>query len=108
MQEAITEADLDSSPRAGAARLVLSSGFQRVVIGLILLNAVTLGLETSASVTEAAGGALQLLDQALLWIFTAGRVDWAEVGARPLILGVVLWIGLLAVHPIAFGVPAVW
>lgn len=40
--------------------------------------------------------------------FTAGRVDWAEVGARPLILGVVLWVGLLAVHPIAFGVPAVW
>ena len=71
MQEAITEADLDSSPRAGAARLVLSSGFQRVVIGLILLNAVTLGLETSASVTEAAGGALHVLDQALLWIFTA-------------------------------------
>ena len=71
MQEAITEADLDSSPRAGAARLVLSSGFQRFVIGLILLNAVTLGLETSASVTEAAGGALQVLDQALLWIFTA-------------------------------------
>ena len=71
MQEAITEADLDSSPRAGAVRLVLSSGFQRFVIGLILLNAVTLGLETSASVTEAAGGALQVLDQALLWIFTA-------------------------------------
>lgn len=71
MQEAITEADLDSSPRAGAARLVLSSGFQRAVIGLILLNAVTLGLETSASVTEAAGGALHALDQALLWIFTA-------------------------------------
>ena len=71
MQEAITEADLDSSPRAGAARLVLSSGFQRFVIGLILLNAVTLGLETSASVTEAAGGALHVLDQALLWIFTA-------------------------------------
>ena len=40
--------------------------------------------------------------------FTAGPVDWAEVGARPLILGVVLWVGLLAVHPIAFGVPAVW
>lgn len=71
MQESITEADLDSSPRAGAARLVLSSGFQRVIIGLILLNAVTLGLETSASVTEAAGGALHVLDQALLWIFTA-------------------------------------
>ena len=71
MQESITEADLDSSPRAGAARLVLSSSFQRVIIGLILLNAVTLGLETSASVTEAAGGALHVLDQALLWIFTA-------------------------------------
>ncbi|MBR0677987.1 ion transporter [Roseomonas alkaliterrae] len=57
--------------RARAARLVLSNGFQRTVIGLILLNAVTLGLETSSSVMAAAGGVLTVLDTGLLWLFTA-------------------------------------
>ncbi|HZH46381.1 MAG TPA: ion transporter, partial [Roseococcus sp.] len=54
-----------------AARLILSPVFQRVVVGLILLNAVTLGLETSEAVMERWGGALELLDAALLWVFTA-------------------------------------
>jgi len=40
--------------------------------------------------------------------FAAGAVPWAEIGPKPLVLGAVLWIGLLAAHPIAFGVPAVW
>lgn len=40
--------------------------------------------------------------------FAAGPVDWAEIGPRPLVFGLVLWIGLLVAHPIAFGVPAVW
>jgi voltage-gated sodium channel len=42
-----------------------------VVIGLILLNAVTLGLETSASITAAWGGALRVADNVLLYLFTA-------------------------------------
>ncbi len=37
-----------------------------------------------------------------------GRVDWAEIGPRPLVFGTVLWLGLLAAHVIAFGVPAVY
>ena len=36
-----------------------------------------------------------------------GQVDWAEIGPRPLVFGVVLWVGLLLAHPVAFGVPAV-
>ena len=40
--------------------------------------------------------------------FAAGRVDWAQIGPRPLVFGAVLWVGLLVAHPIAFGVPAVW
>ena len=40
--------------------------------------------------------------------FAAGAPHWEEIGFRPLIFGTVLWIGLLAAHPIAFGVPAVW
>jgi voltage-gated sodium channel len=76
MQEAITAADLDESPRARIARLVLAPWFQRTIIGLILLNAVTLGLETSASVMEAIGPLLHALDQALLIVFTV------EIGLR--------------------------
>ena len=71
MQERLTDADAAETPRAAAARLTQSPLFQRTVTALILLNAVTLGLETSATVTERAGAALQLLDRALLWIFTA-------------------------------------
>jgi voltage-gated sodium channel len=56
--------------RARAARLVLSPLFQRVVIGLILFNAVTLGLETSESVMESWGGLLHAIDTALLVLFT--------------------------------------
>ena len=71
MQERLTDADAAETPRAAAARLTQSPLFQRTVTALILLNAVTLGLETSAAVTERAGAALQMLDRALLWIFTA-------------------------------------
>ncbi len=71
MQERLTAADAAETPRAAVARLTLSPLFQRVVTSLILLNAVTLGLETSDAVMERWGGALDLLDAALLWIFTA-------------------------------------
>ena len=71
MQEVLTPADMADTMRARVARLVLSPLFQRTVIGLILLNAVTLGLETSASVMEAWGGLLHALDSALLVVFTA-------------------------------------
>ncbi len=57
--------------RARAARLAQSSPFQRIVIGLILLNAVTLGLETSDSVMATAGGLLEVVDMVLLLVFTA-------------------------------------
>ena len=58
MQEALTSADEGEDLRGRIARLVLAPLFQRVVIGLILINAVTLGLETSASVMASIGGAL--------------------------------------------------
>jgi voltage-gated sodium channel len=71
VQEVLIAADSANTSRARAARLVLSNGFQRTVIGLILLNAVTLGLETSSSVMDAAGGVLTVLDTGLLFLFTA-------------------------------------
>jgi voltage-gated sodium channel len=70
MQEVLTRADEADTPRARAARLVLSPLFQRVVIGLILLNAVTLGLETSETVMESWGGLLHAIDTVLLGLFT--------------------------------------
>lgn len=71
MQEALTTADAGNDLRARVARLVLAPLFQRVVIGLILLNAVTLGLETSQGVMAAYGPALKALDALLLYLFTA-------------------------------------
>lgn len=72
----MTSADAGDSLRARAARLILSPGFQKFVIGLIVLNAVTLGLETSDSVMAVMGGALEALDHLLLLLFTA------ELGLR--------------------------
>jgi voltage-gated sodium channel len=71
MQEVMTPADAGDSPRARAARLVLSPAFQKAVVALILLNAVTLGLETSGSIMDAMGGVLHAVDRLLLWVFTA-------------------------------------
>jgi len=71
MQEALTSADTGNDLRARVARLVLAPLFQHVVIGLILLNAITLGLETSESVMEVVGDGLHALDAILLYLFTA-------------------------------------
>ena len=59
------------SLRRRVAALVASTHFQRGVTALILLNAVTLGLETSAVVLDRWGGLLHALDAALLLLFTA-------------------------------------
>lgn len=71
MQEVLTTADAVDTPRARLARLILSPVFQYTVTGLILLNAVTLGLETSDAVMAQFGGLLVALDHLLLYIFTA-------------------------------------
>ncbi|MGM0584468.1 MAG: ion transporter [Pseudomonadota bacterium] len=52
-------------------RLVDSPRFERVIIALIALNAVTLGLETSERAMAAAGPALVALDRAILAVFVA-------------------------------------
>ena len=57
----------DSRARLGA--WLQSPAIQNGIIGLILLNAVVLGLETSGSVMAAIGPQLVLLDRALLAVF---------------------------------------
>lgn len=50
-------------------RIVESTRFQRVIIAVIIVNAVTLGLETSPTVMAHAGGFLLALDRAALLVF---------------------------------------
>lgn len=49
--------------------LVESSRFQKFIIAVIVINAITLGLETSPTVMAAAGSALVMLDRVALAIF---------------------------------------
>jgi voltage-gated sodium channel len=57
------------SPRERVRILVESNRFQQTIIGVILLNAATLGLETSDRLTQSIGGALHTLDRIALAIF---------------------------------------
>ena len=71
MQEVLTTADAVDTPRARLARRILSPAFQHTVTTLIVLNAITLGLETSDAAMARFGELLVALDHLLLWIFTA-------------------------------------
>ena len=55
--------------RAHLGRWIESAAVQRLIIALIIVNAATLGLETSTHVMAMAGGLLSLLDRILLGIF---------------------------------------
>ena len=53
------------------ARLLENPLTERVVLALIILNAITLGLETSPGIMETAGPLLRALDHAILTVFVA-------------------------------------
>lgn len=55
--------------RSRARALVEHKSFQRLVIVLIVFNAVTLGLETSDRIMASYGGVLHVLDRATLTVF---------------------------------------
>ena len=57
-------------------RLLTHPSTERIILALIVVNAITLGLETSASVTAAIGPLLELIDRAILAVFIV------ELGAR--------------------------
>lgn len=73
MQEVLNAGELrgGGGPRGRVARLVSAPAFQRTVIALVLLNALLLGVETSATALERWGTALDWADRLLLWLFTA-------------------------------------
>jgi len=61
-------------PRLGGARgrlqgVLESAAFQHTLVALIVLNAITLGLETSAPLLEVVGPWLRTVDRALLSVF---------------------------------------
>ena len=68
----MTDISLPEPANSWRARLrawIESPPIQRIVMGLIVLNAVTLGLETSTSVVDAIGPILRALDSAILAVF---------------------------------------
>jgi voltage-gated sodium channel len=64
----------DNAPRSWRARLAdiaESTAVQRFVTALIVVNAVTLGLETAPSVMDRYGFWLEWIDHIILWVFVA-------------------------------------
>lgn len=66
---------------AALSKLIEAPLFERTIIALIVVNAVILGLETSAAVTASYGGVLTVLDRVILAIFVA------ELAARLTVRG---------------------
>jgi voltage-gated sodium channel len=60
--------------RARLAAFVEAEPFQRGIMALIVVNAITLGLETSAAVTARWGDALEILDTVILAVFVCELV----------------------------------
>ena len=71
--------------RARIEPVLCSRRFERFITGLIVLNAITLGLETSKSAMAAAGTWLMLADQIILAVFVV------EIAARMLVKGLRFW-----------------
>jgi voltage-gated sodium channel len=67
----MTVVETQSSTRQRLGEWVESPTVQRVIIALILINAVTLGLETSSYLMERIGGLLITVDRLLLTVFVA-------------------------------------
>jgi voltage-gated sodium channel len=68
---------MPENPRAEPAlrgrvqALIENPSFEKAITALIVVNAVTLGMETSPDLMESFGGLLQLIDRAVLAVFVA-------------------------------------
>ncbi|GAA0932532.1 ion transporter [Nonomuraea longicatena] len=58
-----------AAPRERVRRILETPAVQRSIITVILINAVTIGLETSAELMAAVGGLLHLVDRVALTVF---------------------------------------
>ena len=63
-------ADLSPSLRERARRLIENPKFDHFIIALIVLNAITLGMETNPAAVASMGPMLTAIDHVALWIFT--------------------------------------
>ena len=71
---------IDEAPWRARLRGIVEAGwFQRFIIGVIVINAIGLGLETIPSVNGQIGGFLSLIDNVALVIF------FAEIAAKLLV-----------------------
>ena len=65
-------------------QIVNSLAFQRLIIGLILLAAVVVGLETSPQLMRRYGGVLHTLDWLIIWAFAIeALMKMGQYGRRP-------------------------
>lgn len=71
--------------RGWLARIVFAPSFERFIVAVIVLNAITLGLETSQTVTSQWGGLLHVVDNIVLAIFVV------EIAARMYVQGFSFW-----------------
>ncbi len=55
--------------RQRLSKLTENSGFSKLIIGLIIINAIILGMETYPAIMAQFGPALKAIDQVILWIF---------------------------------------
>jgi voltage-gated sodium channel len=75
MPKALSESSItDSAPRPSGAQAAVrgfieSLGFEQAITALIVLNAATLGLETSAEMLSRFGDVLHVIDRAALFVF---------------------------------------
>src|SRR5690606_19516192 len=67
--EAMADISRDFQWRSHLRLLLEHRATQKVIVLLIVLNAITLGLETSATAMELAGGLLETLDRIILSVF---------------------------------------
>jgi voltage-gated sodium channel len=51
-------------------KLVEAKSFQNFILALIILNGITMGLETSKSFMEVCGGFIHIFDKLVITIFT--------------------------------------
>ncbi|MEL6375039.1 MAG: ion transporter [Pseudomonadota bacterium] len=71
--------------RAHLKRLITHPRFEPFIIGLIVFNAILLGMETSPTVMAYAGEIILAVDTIILWIFVF------EIAARMLVHGAAFW-----------------
>jgi len=79
----MSEATASKAPslRESLRRVLESSGFQRLIMALIIVNAITLGLETSDAVMGRAGAVLTIADRLIVAVFVL------EILAKILVYG---------------------